>query len=557
MTHDGADDPRGAGLPLPDTPPRPGAADAGAAPPHGSRRASPGLALDLRLAAPAAAAWAAAWVVVLLDPAGAAVAGVACAVAAAAAPAGCRRAGGRRTADAHRLDHGRGAAPDRAAAAVALALVTAAAVLLAGAAQVAQRARGPLGEGADLASVTRVEGTVLHGTARLAPAWPGAPERARATLRVERASTAAGTVAVDAPVVVVGPGSWLEVPVGTRVAVQGTVSPGSAGERVVAVVSTRAAPQPTAPPAAWWVVPDAIRETVARQSAALPADAAALLPGVTIGDTRAVPDDLRDALRVAGLTHLTAVSGAHFALVGALVLAAAGALGVPRRGQAVAVLAVGAALVLLVGASPSVVRAAGMGVVAVAGLLVGRPSRSPAALAAAVVALLVMDPWQARELGFVLSVVATAGLVLLGVPLAERWRDVLPHPVATALAAPVAAQLVCAPVLLLLDPDVAALAVPANLLAAPAVAPATVVGLAGALVGTLCPPLGHVAAAVAGAACWWIGAVARAVAALPGAQVAWLPGAVGALLLAGAGAALARLAWPGRTAREGPPEGGP
>ncbi|NNH08251.1 ComEC/Rec2 family competence protein [Cellulomonas fimi] len=465
------------------------------------------------------------------------------------------RAEHRRAAVGRVRDDARGPAPDRAAAAVALALVTAAAVLLAGAAQVAGRAGGPLGHRADLAGVSRLEGTVLHGTARLAPAWPGAPQRARATLRVERVSTAEGTVAVDAPVVVVGPASWLEVPVGTRVAVQGAVSRGDAGERAVAVVSTQAAPEPTARPAAWWVVPDAVRSTVARQSAALPGDAAALLPGVTIGDTRGVPDDLRDALRVAGLTHLTAVSGAHFALVGALVLAGAGAVGVPRRGQAVTVLAVGACLVLLVGASPSVVRAAGMGLVAVAGLLVGRPSRSPAALAAAVVGLLVVDPWQARELGFVLSVVATAGLVLLGVPLADRWRDVLPHPVATALAAPLAAQLVCAPVLLLLDPDVAVLAVPANLLAAPAVAPATVVGLAGALVGTLCPPLGHVAAAVAGAACWWIGAVARTVAALPGAQVSWLPGAVGALLLAGAGAALARLAWPAHAARGGRPDG--
>jgi competence protein ComEC len=99
---------------------------------------------------------------------------------------------------------------------------------------------------------------------------------------------------------------------------------------------------------------------------------------------------------------------------------------------------------------------------------------------------------------------------------------------------------------LIVSPTVSVLAVLANLLAAPAVAPATVLGLAAAVVGTWWPTGGHVVSALAGAACWWVGAVARAVAATPGAAVTWLPGIPGVVLLAVAGAATVRLCWPSR-----------
>jgi hypothetical protein len=74
-------------------------------------------------------------------------------------------------------------------------------------------------------------------------------------------------------------------------------------------------------------------------------------------------------------------------------------------------------------------------------------------------------------------VLATGALVLLG----DRSSTAGPGPSAAGrhrVRLPVAAQLVCAPVILLLTPAVSLYAVPANVLAAPAVAPATVLGLA-------------------------------------------------------------------------------
>jgi competence protein ComEC len=119
----------------------------------------------------------------------------------------------------------------------------------------------------------------------------------------------------------------------------------------------------------------------------------------------------------------------------------------------------------------------------------GRRRAGPAALAAAVLVLVLVDPWLARSYGFVLSVLATGALVLL----APGWAAALhcrgvPATVAAAVAVPMAAQAVCAPVVAMLSGQVSLVAVPANLLVAPAVAPATVLGVLATVVSVVSGP---------------------------------------------------------------------
>jgi competence protein ComEC len=414
-------------------------------------------------------------------------------------------------------------------------------VLGAGASQTAARSEGLLPELARAGSVGRVEGVVVGEPTILPPAWPGAPARVRCVLAVDRVTAGGRGSGATGAVLVLGPSSWSDAPYGARVAAAGRLQPAEPGRRTVAVLLTGGAPDVLAPPSTSDAAAADFREGVRTLAATLPADAGALLPGITTGDTAAIPDDLRRALRTAGLTHVTAVSGAHFSIVAALVLALASALRVPRVARVGLTVVATGALVLVVHPSPSVLRAAAMGLVALLGVLLGRPHRAPAALAASVVLLLVADPWLAGEIGFVLSVLATGALVLLGGPLAERWSARCGRTVATVLALPVAAQLVCAPVVLLLTPTVALYAIPANVLVAPAVAPATVLGLAAGCLAPWWAGGAHVLALGAGAACWWVGAVARVAAAAPGAQVEWLPGWVGVCLLAVAGVCAVRV----------------
>lgn len=494
----------------------------------------PPLTVDVRLLPAAVLAWLAALAVVRLSPAAALTGGLATLVlvvaglAFAARPGAGRGSGGRRRTAV-------------ALPALCLALAAGAVVLCAGASQTSARAHGMLPELARHEQVGQVEGTVVEEPTVVPPAWPGAPERVRCVVSADAVSAGGRSSGATGRVLVLGPASWAGVPYGARVSATGSLRPGRPGGRVVAVLLTGGAPGVAAPPPPWQASASSLRDGVRSLAGTLPGDAGALLPGVSVGDTRAVPEDLAAAMRAAGLTHVTAVSGAHFSLVAALVLALASAVGLPRTGRAAVTVAAMAGMVLLVHPSPSVLRAAVMGLVAVLGVLVGRPHRAPAALSATVVLLLVADPWLAAELGFVLSVLATAGLVLVGGPLVDRWSPTCGRPLATALALPVAAQLVCAPAILAATPTVALYAVPANVLVAPALAPATVLGLAAAGTAGWWGAGAHVLALGSGAACWWIGAVARTAAGAPGAQVAWLPGWAGVVVLTVAGACVLRL----------------
>ena len=147
--------------------------------------------------------------------------------------------------------------------------------------------------------------------------------------------------------------------------------------------------------------------------------------------------------------------------------------------------------VLLARTEPSVVRAAAMGSVGLIGMGHHGRRRGTRALGAAVLLLLLFDPWLALSLGFALSALATAGILWL----APGWRDRLlrwlPRWVAEAVAVPLAAQIACTPLVAAISGQVSLVAVVANLLAAPAVGPATVLGLAGGVLGLVSDPLGR------------------------------------------------------------------
>ena len=278
----------------------------------------------------------------------------------------------------------------------------------------------------------------------------------------------------------------------------------------------------------------ALRAGLRAACAGLPPDARGLLPSLVVGDTTGLPPDLEEDMRTTGLTHLSAVSGANFTLVCGtvlLVLTALGAGRVPRLAVA-ALAAVG--FVVLARPEPSVLRAAAMGLVGLVGLAGSRRAAGVPALAVAVVLLCVLDPWLSRSAGFALSVLATGGLLLLAGPWTRALARGLPVWAAAAVAVPLAAQAVCSPVTVLLTPQLSVVAVPANVLVAPAVAPATVLGVVAALLAPVWPQGAAGVAWLAGWAVRWIALVARRGADLPHAAVPWPEGVGGAALLAGA-----------------------
>lgn len=400
------------------------------------------------------------------------------------------------------------------------------------AAQLHVRGTGLLAELTAEEAVVQVVGVVRAEVRPQQGRW-GASDRAgavRTELAVEAVAGRGDEGTAAAPVAVVGGPAWRDLAYGTRVVATGRLSAASGAGRPAVLTSSDV--EVIAPPGRGDRVVHALRAGLLAATADLPPDTRGLVPGAAFGDTSRVPADLEQAMKVAGLTHITAVSGGHFAVLSVAVLAGTALLRLPRPARVASTASVLGAFVLLVHPEPSVVRAAGMGVVALLGLLLGRPGQAVPALAGTIVVLVALDPWLARSVGFVLSVVATAAILLLAPPLAALLDGAVARGPALALAVPVAAQAACAPVLLLLDPAVSVYAVPANLVAAPAVAPATLLGLAATLTALWCEPISGLLVQGAAGATWWIARVARTVAGLPGAQLPWPGGPGGAALLA-------------------------
>ncbi|MFI9149613.1 ComEC/Rec2 family competence protein [Streptomyces sp. NPDC053367] len=341
---------------------------------------------------------------------------------------------------------------------------------------------------------------------------------------------------------------WLGLLPSTRLRVTGRLAPAvMGGDRIAGVLRVRGswAPEVVGRPSGAQRLAGRLRAGLREATEGLSADARALLPGLVVGDTSRITPELDEAFKETDLAHLLAVSGSNLTIVLALLLGPPGLaqrverrglaprLGISLRTTAVlgGVLTLG--FVVVCRPDPSVLRAAACGSVALLALVTGRRRSLIPALATAVLLLVLYDPWLARSYGFLLSVLATGALLTV----APRWSAALrrrgvPPRVAEGLAAAGAAQALCAPVVVVLSARVSLVAVPCNLFAEFAVAPATVLGFAALAVAPVAMPVAKGLAWLAGWPAGWIADVARAGAALPGGGVDWPEGWAGAALLA-------------------------
>ncbi|MGD2101342.1 MAG: ComEC/Rec2 family competence protein, partial [Acidimicrobiia bacterium] len=201
-------------------------------------------------------------------------------------------------------------------------------------------------------------------------------------------------------------------------------------------------------------------------------DSRGLLAGFLIGDVSRIPDTDVQAMRRSGLAHFVAVSGSNVALFLALLAIVAGPLAMGPRRRAVLGLAGLPVYAAATGFEPSVMRASVMAGLALAGRLTGIVLEAWQLLSLGVAGLVIYDPGLTANVGFQLSVVATAG-VLVG----ARWptRGL----VRRALAVTAGAQLAVAPLLLLHFGSVPLMSPIVNLVAAPLVTAATTLGAVG------------------------------------------------------------------------------
>ncbi len=200
-------------------------------------------------------------------------------------------------------------------------------------------------------------------------------------------------------------------------------------------------------------------------------------------------------------------------MVAGLVESLAGVRGWSRRRTTMATLATIGSYVVLSGAGAAALRSSLM---VGAGLLLSRDGRRPhsfALLGLCAALLLAIEPAVATDVGFQLSFLGTAGILVLASPIAARVPG--PRLLAEPFAVTIAAQLATAPitagtfgVLSLVGPF-------ANALVLPLIPLLIVVGGAGALLGTVLPALAWAPLQAAGLACTVMLAIAQGASALP------------------------------------------
>lgn len=243
----------------------------------------------------------------------------------------------------------------------------------------------------------------------------------------------------------------------------------------------------------------------------IPEPEAALGAGILLGVRASIAPEINEAFAIAGLTHVVAISGWNIAIVAALVAAMARPLEKRPGGRyssATVAAATVAGYVLLTGASPSVVRAALMAGCMLVARLGGSRAHAASALGLAALLMLLVAPAVLWDVGFQLSLLATAGLIWFGAPIERRlpgWPAWIREPVALTLAA----QVTTLPVILVNFERLSLVAPLANVLVVPFVPVAMLFSAIASAIGLVdgalhLPALGDAATWFAGGCAWLV-----------------------------------------------------
>ncbi|WP_099205708.1 ComEC/Rec2 family competence protein [Scatolibacter rhodanostii] len=149
----------------------------------------------------------------------------------------------------------------------------------------------------------------------------------------------------------------------------------------------------------------------------LPDEEAAVTSAMLIGDRSGISSDIDFAFRKTGTTHLLVVSGMHMTLISAFMLGILSFLRIPRKAANLITILGIVGFVLLTGLQTSVIRSGIMSIVYLTAQLIDRESDSVNSLGFATLLICLTNPMAGGDIGFLLSVFATLGILKLTKPI--------------------------------------------------------------------------------------------------------------------------------------------
>jgi len=248
----------------------------------------------------------------------------------------------------------------------------------------------------------------------------------------------------------------------------------------------------------------------------LPAQDAALLEGILLGERRGLSAALTLAFIIASLIHVVVLSGYNISIVSEAVLRATRFL--PRTASYSLGVVLMILFILMTGAGSTSLRAGIMAVIAIVARYLRRPTIAMRSLAAAAAVLILWNPLVVLyDPSFILSFLATFGLITLS-PWVEShlplWLKKYPQ-IQSVAASTIAVQLYVLPALLYYTGILSLAALPANILALPFIPFAMLMGFIAGVLGLIHPLLGLVPALLSDLALRWLMFVAQTAANLP------------------------------------------
>ena len=242
----------------------------------------------------------------------------------------------------------------------------------------------------------------------------------------------------------------------------------------------------------------AIRQRIVRSFVkSLDSPAGPLLSAMVLGRKAVdLPFDVRDQFIQAGLAHILAASGFHVSLLLGVVLL------ITRRLSSRQRLWVGGSVLIgyasLTGLQPSVCRAVLMGIAVLMATATERKVRPLGTLLLIASVLLMINPVWIWDLGFQLSFLATAGLVVT-VPALVKRLDWMPVGVATAIAVPIAAMVWTLPILLRMMGTILPYSVVLGVFLTPFIGLISLAGMIAGAIALIAPSVGGLLASL----CYW------------------------------------------------------
>ncbi len=185
----------------------------------------------------------------------------------------------------------------------------------------------------------------------------------------------------------------------------------------------------------------------------LPYDIATTINGLTVGDRSYEEDDFYAAVKNCGVSHVMVVSGSHMVIVCGSFYQLLKSIKCPPLVSSLATLGVTLAFMALCGFSPSVIRAGFMYIIMLIGTLMHRDPDALNSLSVSFVIMMIDNPFLIFNVGFLLSVTSTAGIIvlnplLLKLILIDKWKSKLLRVIAELATVTIAAQIATLPICL-------------------------------------------------------------------------------------------------------------